>query len=247
MIDIITIQNSENEVIKKREKISKLFLLRSINVKSEAISKISEDDIRVLYDLYDEIFFDNYMKNSFKGKFKFSLSKRMTKSAGLTICPKNIERIKQEELIIEIRLGVEFFFNYNMVEGAKKVCGVETSKGLEALQLVFEHELCHVIEFILYNKSNCSKERFKTLAHNIFGHTESYHSLPTYQSLAKQRMGINIGDIVSFNYEDKLFKGILYRINKRATVMVKDNNGSLTDRTGNRYSKYYVPLNKLKL
>ncbi|UWG96516.1 hypothetical protein LPY66_16720 [Dehalobacter sp. DCM] len=166
----------------------------------------------------------------------------MTKSAGLTLCPKNIVKIQPEELVIEIRISVNLLFNYGMLEGNKMVGGILTSNNLEALQLIFEHELCHVIEFIHYHKSNCTQERFKSLARNIFGHIESTHKLPTSNQIATQKLGLNIGDNVSFNFEGKRLTGILYRINKRATVMVKDKNGYLTDKNGNRYVKYYVPL-----
>jgi hypothetical protein len=166
----------------------------------------------------------------------------MTKSAGLTLCPKNIDKAKPEELVIEIRIGVDYFFQYGLVEGCKTVCGVKTSDSLEALQLVFEHELCHVMEFIHFKESNCGGERFKAIASNLFGHTESYHKLPTHRQIANQKLGLNIGDTVSFTFEGKRLKGILYNINKRATVMVRNNNGPLVDDKGNRYSKYYVPL-----
>jgi hypothetical protein len=132
----------------------------------------------------------------------------MTKSAGLTLCPKNIDKAKPEELVIEIRIGVDYFFQYGLVEGCKTVCGVKTSDSLEALQLVFEHELCHVMEFIHFKESNCRGERFKAIASNLFGHTESYNKLPTHRQIANQKLGLNIGDTVSINFEGKRLKGI---------------------------------------
>jgi hypothetical protein len=235
-----------DEIVNKRAEISKLLIQKSANIKNGTISTISTADLKLMFELYDQIFFGSWFKRNFKGKLKFSLSRRMTKSAGLTLCPKNIDKIKPEELVVEIRIGVDFFFHYGLIEGSETVCGIKTNSSLEALQLVFEHELCHAIEFILFKESNCSGARFKVIANNLFGHTESYHELPTYKQIAKQKFSLNIGDTVSFTFNGKRLQGILYNINKRATVMVRDKDGPLADKQGNRYSKYYVPLTFLE-
>ena len=242
MFDILNTRLLNDDIDNKRRKVSKLLIQKSANINNGTISTISIADLKLLFQLYDDIFFENWFKGKYKGELKFSLSKRMTKSAGLTLCPKNIDKIKPEELVIEIRIGVDFLFHYGSVEGNKAVGGVKTSNSLGALQLVFEHELCHVIEFLHFKESNCSKERFKVLANNLFGHTESYHKLPTYRQIAYQKLGLNIGDTVSFTFEGIRLGGILYNINKRATVIVQDKNGPLVDKQGVRYSKYYVPL-----
>lgn len=246
MFDIIKNKREKNDIDRKREEILKFLVLKSINIKNETINTMSIVDLELIFHLYDQIFFENWFKDNFKGKLRFSLSRRMTKSAGITLCPKNIDKIKPEELVIEIRIGVDFFFNYGLVEGSKTVCGIKTNNSLEALLLVFEHELCHVIEFINYKRSNCSGDRFKTIASNLFGHSESYHKLPTHKQIANHELGLNLGDTVSFTFEGERFTGILYNINKRATVMVRDKNGNLVDNHGIRYSKYYVPLTLLE-
>lgn len=246
MLNIISTECGSRDIVNKREEISKLLMLESNNIKREKISTLSIDDLRLIFTLYDRVFFKNWFKEKFKGKVKFSLSKRMTKSAGLTLCPKNIDKIKPEELVIEIRIGVDFFFQYDMIEGSKNVCGIKTVNSLQALQLVFEHEICHVIEFIHFKDSNCGKDRFKVIAGNLFGHRGSYHKLPTYRQIANQKLGLNIGDTVSFMFEGKRLTGILYNINKRATVIVKNKSGFLVDGCGNRYLKYYVPLGSLE-
>ena len=139
-----------------------------------------------------------------------------------------------------------FSFIIGAVNSDNNVCGIKTSNSLEALQVVFEHELCHVIEFVNFNESNCKGARFKTISNNLFGHTESYHQLSTQKEIVQKKLGINIGDSVSFNFQDNNLKGILQGINKRATVMVPDKNGAFVDNRGNKYAKYYVPVNRLK-
>lgn len=242
MNELINRKLNTGTIKNKRAEVARHLLQSSPNISSGDIKAISTSDLRLLLDLYDKAFFDNRFKALFKGNFRFSLSRRMTKSAGKTICPRNIGRIKPEDLTVEIRMGVTFFFHYSHIEGSKTVCGIETTTGLEALQLVFEHELCHAVEFICFGESNCSADRFKTIAVNLFGHTDSHHSLPTNRQIARHRFGLNIGDKVSFTFEGKMLTGLLYNINKRATVMVRDKKGQFTDRKGNRYAKYYVPL-----
>ncbi|GAA0177548.1 hypothetical protein SH2C18_07610 [Clostridium sediminicola] len=246
MIDYIKYNKQISNIESKRKEISELIIKNSTNIMNYKITKISSKDIELMFKLYDRIFFDNWFKENYKGKLNFSLSKRMTKSAGKTICPRNIKNITQEELILEIRMGVELFFNFDMIGGVKAVCGIQVNNSLEAMQLVFEHELCHVIEFIHYKESNCKRYRFNSIANNLFGHTESYHQLPTNKEIAREKFGLSLGDEVSFIFEGKKAWGILYKINKRATVMVLDKNGHFVDNKGKRYSKYYVNLSLLK-
>lgn len=242
MDNILDLSLHKDDICAKREEINRLLRTKSGNLKSGNINTISTSDLKLLFKLYDQVFLGNWFADCFKGKFKFSLSRQMTKSAGLTRCPKNIDKIEPGELVIEIKIGIDFFFQYDLIEGSKTVGGIKTSNSLEALQLVFEHELCHVIEFIHFKRSSCSKKRFKALANNLFGHTESCHKLPTHRQIANQKLGLNIGDTVSFTFEGKKLTGLLYNINKRAIVMVRNKDGSLADSKGNRYSKYYVPL-----
>lgn len=163
----------------------------------------------------------------------------------MTICPKDISKKKPSDIVIEIRIGVDFFLQYNRIPGSKPVSGYETTSPIEALLLVFEHELCHAVEFVLWHKSSCKGQRFKQLSAQLFGHTTSYHELPTNRKIALHSMDLKLGDTVSFDYGGEQLKGLLYRINKRAVVMVRDQNGTLADKHGNRYTRYYVPLSRL--
>lgn len=242
---MIKYKYNKETIENKRKEISKEIIKKSVNMKSNRINALSISDIKILFELYDDIFFNNYFKENFKGHFKFSVSKRMTKSAGITLCPKNISRLKQEDVTIEFCIGVNLFISYDLLERDKVVCGIETENSLHALQLVLEHEICHAIEFIYFYKSSCKGKRFKTIANDLFGHTSSYHQLPGNKEIAKGKYGLSIGDKVSFIFEDAKLSGLIYNINKRATVMVKDNTGQYADKEGNRYRKYYIPLNQL--
>lgn len=245
MIDLINMKLEAKYINEKRKAISDIIIKKSNNIKSSAISSMSAEDIKLIFDQYNQIFFGDWFDKEFKGKLKFSISRRMTKSAGKTIYKKNRGIIEQEDMLLEIRIGVDFFSNYNVIDGDKYVCGMKTRNSLEALQFVLEHELCHVIEFIYFKDSNCKKDRFKRIASNLFGHTESYHELPTNLEIAREKLGLNVGDTVSFIYKNEKNRGLLYRVNKRAVVMVKDKKGRFVDNKGVRYAKYYVPLQRL--
>jgi hypothetical protein len=179
----IEIGYTQQQKDQKRTLIAKLFMEKSTNIKTPDIKRISAQDVELLFSLYDRVFFDLWFRDSFKGRFRFSLSKRMTKSAGMTVCPKNIMNIKPEDVVIELKIGVDIILGYGTLENSTKVGGIQTASSLEALMLVMEHEIVHVIEFITYGRSSCKGKRFKTIAGNIFGHTESTHSLPTQKEL----------------------------------------------------------------
>lgn len=246
MQNILEIRSAEFAAMKRAEIKEQLFKV-SPNIKSFEITCISGEDLRLLFMLYDQVFFDNWFLKNYKGKMKFSLSGKMTKSAGKTLCPRNIRNISQESLVIEIRIGVDFFLNYGRMAQSNEVCGLRVTNSLDALLLVFEHEFCHVIEFLMFKTSSCSGKRFKLIAANLFGHKESYHKLPTDSQVAGKLMGLKAGMQVAFVHKDKRLTGIVYRINKRATVLVKDKNGAFADKKGTRYAKYYVPLSLLSV
>lgn len=246
MYEITSAKYKPKNIKYKRLEVFRLLIESSSNIKSGDIDAISTADLQLLFQLYNQIFLDNWFNINYRGKFIFSLSRRMTRCAGYTKCPKNKEKIKPEELSLEIRIGVDFFFQYDQVEGSKDVGGIPTNNSLEALQLVFEHELCHAIEYICFGKTNCRAKRFKSIAGNLFGHTGEFHNLPTNRLIASQQMGLKPGDNVSFSFKGNKLYGILYRINKRAVVMVKDKQGHFVDKHGSRYTKYYVPLSVLE-
>ncbi|MBU3153420.1 hypothetical protein [Clostridium estertheticum] len=235
----------DSEIIIKRNNIRDLFISKSKNVKTGDIQCMSNDDLKILFHLYDEEFFDFYFRRNFKGTLKFSLSTRMTSAAGKTIYSRKIKLLEGSEETYEIRMGIKFFFQYYKVERDKIVSGIKTKDSLEAFQIVFEHELCHLIELHLYKESSCKKIRFKTMVHNMFAHTDVVHQLPSQKEIISEKYGLIIGQKVSFLNDGNKYNGFIYKINKRATVMVKDNKGTYRDEIGNKYCKWYVEFGKL--
>lgn len=238
---------SREEIIEKRNAIRKKFIVKSKNVNSGNIQCMSNEDLKILFYLYDEEFFCYYFSRNFKGSVTFSLSTRMTCAAGKTIYSRKIKLLQQAEENYEIRMGIKFFFQYYKVERDKLVSGINTVDSLEAFQIVFEHELCHLIELHLYKESSCKKLRFKTMVNSMFAHTEVHHQLPSQKEIISKDYGLIIGQKVSFVNEGKKYSGFIYKINKRATVMVKDKKGTYKDAGGNTYSKWYVDFGQLAL
>jgi len=108
-----------------------------------------------------------------------------------------------------------------------------------------EHEMLHLAELLLFRDSNCSATPFKNSARQLFGHTESNHTLLTPRDVARKKLGISCGDEVTFLADGRHYRGFVNRITKRATVLVLDPKGTRYD-DGKKYSKFYVPLTMLK-
>ena len=241
--DIALMKLSREEVIGRRDEIKKQFIKKSMNYLEYGLVDISAVDIKILFNVYDDIFLQGLFKK-YKMNIKFSISSRMTSAAGKTLA-----KTKNGKLVndFEIRLSKVFFNNLLKTEEDREVCGLKCEDRLMAVMLVMEHEMVHLMEFVIYGDSNCSNPRFKILAKNIFGHTQSNHKLPNNREVLKREKNMVLGDMVCFDFKNRKTEGILYKVNKRAVVMVKSENGQYSDKKGTKYEKYYVPLEKLNL
>ena len=222
-----------------RSKISEKLLQNSRIIEEMNFSAVSVDDLRALFFLYSEYFFNNWF-SQYKNMYwhpRHSFSENMTSAAGK--CIRTAGRIRYH---YEIRISSNIIFNYGNCEDGVGSGGLIASNRLEALQLVYEHELIHLAEFLYFGDSNCKTDRFKTMANNIFGHKSSYHDLPTNKDIAESEYEIKVGSNVNFEFNGEDFRGQVIRINRRATVLVK-NSESESD---NSYSKYYIPIDHLR-
>ncbi|MBK5240141.1 hypothetical protein [Clostridium sp.] len=242
---IKNLKYDKEEIVRKRNVIRNEFIIKSENVSSGRLTQMSNEDLKVLFSLYDEEFFGGYFNTKFIGCLKFSLSTRMTSAAGKTIYSRKIKELQEDEENYEIRMGIKFFFEYYKVEREKIVSGISTKDSLEAFQIVFEHELCHLLELHIFKESSCKKQRFKIMVYKLFGHTEVNHQLPSQKEIVSEKYGIIIGQRVSFFSEGKKYNGFIHKINKKATVMVLDKDGTYRDAPGNKYSKRYVSFENI--
>ncbi|MDF2676935.1 MAG: hypothetical protein K0Q97_1249 [Bacillota bacterium] len=234
-----------NTIDEKRNIIKNKLFENSANIKQVDFTQICNSDLYLLYKLYDEIFFNSWFAENFKGKITFKFSKQLTRAAGNTTTKKHIEKIKPEEVEFQIKISLNHLFNFDKIDRDKYVGGIQAKSKLHSLMLVFEHEICHVIEFLICKKSSCKKEPFKKLIFNLFGQNESTHKLVTSREASFAEYGLVVGNKVTFEFQGKQIIGIINNINKRATVMSQNNKGNYMDRNGQHYIKYYIPLNCL--
>ena len=198
---------------------------------------ISQTTMDSMLALYDDLYFAGNLKRM---QIRVTLSSRMTSSAGKFVYIRGaFGRLKQAE----IRMSSDFLLR--MEEGPYSLNGLSVATPQEAFLVVFEHELCHAAETLLYGSTGHSS-RFLALANGLFGHTATRHNLPTRRMEAAQN-GLRVGSRVSFIYREQELSGVVTYIGKMATVMVPSIRGEYRDKYGKRYEKYRVSLPQLKL
>lgn len=69
MYEIINLKYKANKIKQKRSEVSRLLIESSSNIKSGEIDAISTADLQLLFQLYDQIFLDNWFKTRYRGKF----------------------------------------------------------------------------------------------------------------------------------------------------------------------------------
>lgn len=201
------------------------------------VQGISPQTLERMFSLYDELFFGGILKRM---SIQVTLSSRLTSSAGKFVFARGpFGRIKQAE----IRMSSDFLLRLD--QGPFELNGLNVATPQEAFLLVFEHELCHAAETLLYGNTGHSA-RFLSLANGLFGHTATRHKLPTRRMQAA-RSGLTIGAQATFSVRNRELTGTITYIGKMATVMVPSVTGEYRDRHEKRYTKYRVPLTKLSI
>ena len=234
-----------------RGRVSEIYqgLLRTSSwIKAPNFTSIHSRDLDFLFDQYDRLFFDGNLGHAARANntpLHFRVSKRMTRVGGTTT------RFRPRATVggrgsYEIAVSSTLLFTtFHDVDRTISVTGVECHNRIEALQRIFEHELIHLTEMVVFDDSSCSQQRFQSLAFQFFAHTEATHQLITPSERAVAKYGIKPGDKVTFNIEGQHYEGVVNRITKRATVLVEDRNSPLYS-DGHRYAKFYVPVAMLE-
>ena len=225
--------------------IQRELLERSRFIDDRNFSHFDPQDLQVLFELYDSMFFSGLCRKLLaRTPLNFRISSRMTSAGGTTkryrnhLCPER----NYYEIAVSAPLLLQSFQD---VERTIFVTGLPCPDRLEALQRVFEHELVHLVELLIWNGSKCSQPRFQQISSRLFGHTDHRHQLVTMQEQAFQRHGIRKGMQVRFRFQTEEMVGVVNRITKRATVLVLDPEGERYS-DGKRYVRYYVPIQKLE-
>lgn len=227
---------SPEQISAKTRKIYDSVLEKSSNFEDGNFRIIGAGDVALLFRLYDASFFGGYFTSKLNGNLSFRVSKRMTRAAG---------KLTVDRKLTDYTISISSYLIFQTFSDIKReiiVNGLVCKDRLEAMMKVFEHEMIHLLEYMLFGDSSCGKRRFKSYSANIFGHTESTHKLITQWERALTKYDLKVGDKVNFTFDGIALTGIIYRITKRATVMVRNKKGQYRDARGNRYRKYYIPL-----
>ena len=211
---------------------------------------ISDDDLAYLFEQYDQRFLAGACRRTLQwmgSPIDFRVSPRMTRAGGKTtrIVPRvarGLYPVPRFEIAVSSTLLFQTFAD---IERPIKVTGAICHNRLDALQRIFEHELVHLVEMLLWQTSCCAGPRFKDIAGRFFVHTESNHQLITPDERAREKFGIRPGDVVKFEMDVLPYTGIVNRVTKRATILVEDPRGPRYS-DGKRYAKFYIPVGMLE-
>ena len=143
------------------------------------LSGLTPTHLRELFDLYDRIFFNGEFNAYFRSNpvtFEMGFAKNITTTAGWCTrkgCNYSIEITKT---IMDDLFKTDAAEQHYHASG-----GIVCRTKLDCLQLVLEHEMIHLVQYIWRECQNTKQKghgkEFKTLVKNIFGHTESKHDL----------------------------------------------------------------------
>lgn len=218
----------------------------STHIIREHIERISATDVRVLFDLLDGVFFEGLCRRTIAERgalLGFRLARRMT-TAGGRCAHWRKDGIEHYEIAISTHV---MFENFNGdVARDVVVNGLPCRNRLDCLIRIMEHEMVHLIEFLLWGESDCSEGRFFGIVSRHFGHTETKHQMVTRRERAARVLNLRPGSRVQFEFDGQTLDGIVNRITTRATVLVESPDGQPYS-DGKRYRKYYVPLSWLRL
>lgn len=210
-------------------------------------------DLEMLFADYDRTFYGSALEPALSGPhggtLSLEVSGRLTRSGGMT--RREVRAVgrgwhERREQTFAIAISRPLLLGTFRDEARSiTVCGRPCADRLDALMRIFEHELMHLCEFLVWGDSNCKKPRFADLVERFFGHTEATHALVTPRERAQLEHGIRVGAPVRFTAGRQRYVGVVNRITRRATVLVPSPKGELYS-DGVRYEKYYVPLDRLE-
>jgi hypothetical protein len=236
-------QHSESDIQARAGSVYERVLRESRHLRCGNFAAIHVHDLECLWRVYDALFFDGELAQAAADiPVRFRLSRRLTSAAGKTT--RKVVHVGTTAARTEYEICVStslLFQTFLDVDRPVTASGIPCRDRLEALQRVFEHELVHLSELLVWSESLCAAPRFQSIASRLFGHREHTHQLITQRERAWAKLGLKIGDPVQFRMGDRTYRGLLNRITRRATVLVEDARGTrYTD--GKRYVKFYVPL-----
>ena len=210
-----------------------------------ALARLESGHLEQIFTLIDAAVFEGGIARAIQARgahLGFRVSRRMTRAGGKTRW-RTGPRHDAFEIAISEPLLLQSF---GEVDRAVHVNGLRCHDRIDAFQRVMEHEILHLVEFLEWGTSSCSAPLFLERASCLFGHTATRHRLVTQSERARVIRGVQRGSRVRFPWKGRWLTGQVRRITRRATVLVPSVTGvPYTD--GQRYEKYYVPLERLEV
>ena len=234
------------EIERRTAGIHATLLAESDYIDQADFTALHSDDLSLLFQRYDQLFFQGSCAALVGSRpLDFRVSSRMTRIGGKTTTFR--PRAHPSERRYEIAVSSTLLFQTFRDEDREiTVNGLRCHNRLQALQRVFEHELLHLVETLVWSDSSCKAQRFQDMAARLFGHREHTHRLITPRERALTRFRVRPGVRVRFEFEGRPHVGIVNRVTNRATVLVEDP-GGLRYSNGKRYRKFYVPVGGLQV
>lgn len=239
-VDLLHTRFEDDVIREKRAFIHRTMIETSRNIIKDNFDIIAPADLELMFSLYNAAFFGGYFTRSAPGMVDFRVSSRMTRTGG-----KTTKHLANGRYTITLS-GTLLFQSFREESREVQVNGMVCTDRLDAAMRVMEHEMVHLLEFIVFDSSRCSGARFRDLVNNLFGHTETKHRLVTGYETARVVHHLEPGNRVRFRYREVSLEGVITRITKRATVMVENRKGNFRGKDEKRYQKFYVPLHFLE-
>lgn len=248
-MSLASLHYTPGQIADKRALVRRAMLAESPYVRQGNFIRLGDEDVRLLYRLYDRIFFDGRLQTLVMERCGTPVSLRasgkMTSSGGMTTQRRVRRPGGPTQTRYQIAIASRLLFNSFHNPGQPvRVSGQPCVDRLDAMMRIMEHELVHLLEMVIFGSSSCSQTRFMTIASRLFGHCHPRHELVTAHEHAQRTYNVRIGEEVAFKFDGRVLRGTVNRIGVRATVLVPDPKGRpYTD--GRRYQRYYVPLGRL--
>ncbi len=244
---VSTTRLAAEEIAAKTRAIYATLLQESCHVRAGDFRSIHPADLKTLFDSYDKVFFAGKVARRLgTTPLHFRLSRRLTSAAGKTTRRTFRRALRTPVVEYEISVSTTLLFQtFRDVDRTVTASGVPCHDRVEALQRIFEHELIHLIEMLVWNDSSCAAQRFQSIAERFFGHREHTHQLITQRERAIAKFGLRVGDRVMFRFDGRHYEGVINRVTRRATVLVEDSQGDRYS-DGKQYAKFYIPLDILR-
>lgn len=236
---------SADQITARTKRIHAAVLSKSECIDAPNFTTIHPADLELLFAEYDDRFFEGHITKTLgAAPLHFALSQRMTSSGGATA---HYTGRADGKHWYEISVSTAILIGCFGGDDHRPITtgGIVCRDRLDALQRVMEHELVHLVEMLLWEKSSCAKPRFHSITLRFFGHTENKHKLITPKEKAIVKYGVKPGMAVRFRFDGAERQGVVNRVGKRATVLVEDGKGERYS-DGKHYTKFYVPVQLLE-